>query len=83
MRAFDEITRVLPDSTWASRLDIDIGEIQLQGQSSSSAALIQLLEASPLLQNVRFRSPVTGIGNTDQDRFHLSADLVQEQSSDR
>jgi general secretion pathway protein L len=80
MRAVDEITRLLPDNTWASRLDIDTGEIQLQGESSSSAALIQLLEASPLLQNVRFRSPVIRIGNTEEDRFHLSADLVQEQS---
>jgi general secretion pathway protein L len=79
MRTVDEITRVLPDNTWIGRLDIDSGGIQLQGQSSSSAALIQLLEASPLLQNVRFRSPVTRIGNTEEDRFHLSADLVQEQ----
>ena len=80
MRAVDEITHLLPDNTWVSRLDIDTGEIQLQGESSSSAALIQLLEASPLLQNVRFRSPVIRIGNTEKDRFHLSADLLQEQS---
>jgi general secretion pathway protein L len=80
MRALDEITRLLPDNTWVSRLDIDAGEIQLQGQSSSPAALIQRLEASPLLQNVRFRSPLTSIGNSEEDRFHLSADLVQEQS---
>jgi len=80
MRALDEITRLLPDNTWASRLDIDAGEIQLQGQSSASAALIQRLEASPLLQNVRFRSPLTSIGNSEEDRFHLSADLVGEQS---
>ena len=80
MHALDEITRILPDNTWISRLDIDSGEIQLQGQSSSSEALIQLLEVSPLLQNVRFRSPVSGIGNTGEDRFHLSADLVQVQA---
>jgi general secretion pathway protein L len=80
MRTVDEITRLLPDNTWVSRLDIDTGEIQLLGQSSSSEALIQLLEASPLLKNVRFRSPVTRIGTTEEDRFHLSADLVQEQS---
>lgn len=80
MRTIDEITRLLPDNTWANRLDIDSGEIQLQGQSTSSAELIRRLEASPLLQNVRFRSPLTSIGNSDEDRFHLSADLVPEQS---
>jgi general secretion pathway protein L len=80
MHALNEITRILPDNTWISRLDIDSGEIQLQGQSLSSEALIHLLEVSPLLQNVRFRSPVSGIGNTGEDRFHLSADLVQVQA---
>jgi general secretion pathway protein L len=80
MRAFDEITRLLPDNTWVNQLDIDTGEIQLKGQSSTSEALIQRLEGSSLLQNVRFRSSVTRIGNTEEDRFHLSADLVREQS---
>ena len=78
MRAMDEVTRVLPDHTSVSRLDIGSEEIQVQGQSTASAALIPLLEASPLLQNVRFRSPVMQIGTTAEERFHLSADLVQE-----
>jgi len=78
MRAMDEITRLLPDHTWVNRLDISSGEIQVQGQSSVTAALIPLLEASPLLKNVRFRSPVMRIGTTAEERFHLSADLVQE-----
>ncbi len=80
MRAMEEITRLLPDNTWVSRLDIGSEEIQVQGQSSASSALIPLLEASPLLQNVQFRSPVMQIGTTAEERFHLSADLVQEKA---
>jgi general secretion pathway protein L len=78
MRAMDEVTRLLPDHTSVSRLDIGSEEIQVQGQSSATATLIPLLEASPLLQNVRFRSPVVQIGTTAEERFHLSADLMQE-----
>jgi general secretion pathway protein L len=78
MRAMDEVTRLLPDHTWVSRLDLGSGELQVQGHSTASAALIPLLEASPLLQNVRFRSPVMRIGSTAEERFHLSADLVAE-----
>jgi len=78
MRVMDEVTRLLPDNTSVSRLDIDSEEIQVQGQSSTSAALIPRLEASPIFQNVRFRSPVMQIGATPEERFHLSADLEQE-----
>jgi general secretion pathway protein L len=77
VRVFDEITRVLPDHTWINRLDISAREIQLQGQSSSSAALIPLLEKSPLLEEVRFRSPVMRTPTTGEERFHLSAELVR------
>jgi len=80
VRVFDEITRVLPDHTWINRLDISAREIQLQGQSSSSAALIPLLEKSPLLQEVQFRSPVMRTPTTGEERFHLSAELVRVES---
>ena len=79
IRVFNEITRVLPDDTWINRLDISAQEIQLQGQSSSAAALISLLETSPLLQEVRFRSPVMRTPTTGEERFHVSAVLVREE----
>ena len=82
VRVFNEITRVLPDHTWINRLDINAQGIQLQGQSSSSAALIPLLEKSPLLQEVQFRSPVMRTPTTGEERFHLSAELVLEEGYD-
>ena len=80
LRTINELTRVLPDHTWINRLDISETEIQLQGQSSSSAMLISLLEGSPVLKSVRFRSPVIRIPSTGEERFHLSAEIEQEQS---
>lgn len=80
LQSIDEMTRVLPDNTSISRLDISNSEVQLQGQSSSSATLISLLESSPVLKNVRFRSPVIQIPSTDEERFHISAEIEQEES---
>jgi general secretion pathway protein L len=80
LQTVNEMTRVLPDHTSINRLDISNSEVQLQGQSSSSATLISLLESSPILKNVRFRSPVIRIPSTGEERFHLSAEIEQEQS---
>jgi len=74
LEVMDELTRILPDDTWITRLDIKGSELQIQGQSSSAAALIPLIESSSILQNPRFRSPVTQIPRSDVERFHLSAE---------
>lgn len=73
----DEISRILPDHTWVSRLDLSSSELQLQGQSSSSASLIAIIESSPRFENARFRSPVVQISGTDNDRFHISAEVIK------
>ena len=75
----DEVSRLLPDHTWISRLDLANGELQLQGQSSASASLIATIESSPRFENARFRSPVVQIAGSDKDRFHISADIVEVQ----
>ena len=75
----DEVSRLLPDHTWISRLDLSDGELQLQGQSLASASLIATIESSPRFENARFRSPVVQIAGTDKDRFHISADIVEVQ----
>lgn len=79
VQVINEVSRILPDQTWLNRLDIAGDEIQLQGQSSSAAALIALIEESPMLHNARFRSPVIQIPQTDEERFHLSADVIWDQ----
>jgi general secretion pathway protein L len=80
LHTMNELTRALPDHTSITRLDISNSEVQLQGRSSSSSTLISLLESSPVLKNVRFRSPVIQIPSTDEERFHLSAEIDREQA---
>lgn len=73
-----ELTLILPDDTWIQQLQIQGKEVLLQGESSAAATVVQLLEGSPMLHRVRFRSPVVRDSGTDTERFHLSAELRQE-----
>jgi len=75
----DEISRILPDHTWVSRLDISSAELQIQGQSEASSSLIAIVESSPYFENASFRSPVVQVAGTNADRFHLSANIVRRQ----
>jgi general secretion pathway protein L len=72
----DEVSRILPDHTWITRLDVTETELQMQGQSSASSSLIAAIESSPYFENVRFGSPVVQVQGTNNDRFHIAADIV-------
>jgi len=74
MQFIDEMTRVIPDGTWISQLNIQGREIQVQGQSPAAASLIGLIEESASFTNPQFRSPVTQVPRSNLERFHLSAD---------
>ena len=69
------LSRQLPDHTWINRIDVTSTEIQLQGQSMESSALIGIIESSDYFENVKFLSPVVQVAGSDADRFHLSADI--------
>jgi general secretion pathway protein L len=70
----DELTRLLPDDTWVQQLDLHGKELQIQGDTGSSARLIGLFEQSRLLSDANFRSPLTkGRGPSTGDRFQLVA----------
>lgn len=74
----NELTVILPDSTWVEHLDIRGSEVQLRGKSGEASALIGLLEASPYFQGVTFRSPITADPRSGRDRFFLAARIVGE-----
>lgn len=73
----DEISRILPDHTWITRLNLSSTELQVQGQSSGPASLIAIIESSPYFENVRFASPVVQIQGTNNDRFHIAASVIK------
>lgn len=78
----EELSERLPDDTWLFRMEVRDERVHLQGVSKRASALIAALEGSPMLENVRFASPVTQDGASGRERFHLSAGIVAADSTD-
>ena len=72
----EEVTRLLPDTTWLNRLEVRGQDLQIHGNSPQASALIGILEASPYLSDVQFRSPVTRDQRAGNERFHISATVA-------
>jgi len=55
----NEITTVLPRSSWIHNFDFSDDSVQIEGVSPSASALIPLLESSALFQEVLFLSTIS------------------------
>ena len=75
----EELTRLLPDTTWIWNLKYNGKEIELSGFADSASDLIPLLDRSSLFEKVEFLAPVTkemqmrGDGNKEKERFKIKA----------
>ena len=79
VEVLEELTRVLPETTWIWNLKYHGKEIELSGFADSASDLIPLLDKSPLFGKVEFMAPVTkemqmrGDGNKEKERFKIKA----------
>ena len=75
----EEISRLLPDTTWLQQMDIKTSgqtkEVVITGESASSSKLIELLETSKMLQNAAARGPTTRGSTPGTERFMIGAEL--------
>jgi len=71
----DTLTQQLDDQTWLQGLELRGRHLTLRGISSSPATLLETLEGSRLLRDVRFESAITRDGRGQGDRFNISARL--------
>jgi general secretion pathway protein L len=75
----EELSRLLPDTTWLQQLDIratgKTKEVVITGETASSSKLIELLESSKMLQNASPRGPTTRGSTPGSERFMIGAEL--------
>lgn len=71
----NELTALLPDTTWIEQLNIKGCELQMRGQSLEASSLLGVIEESTLFQAANFKSPVTKDRRTNKDRFFLAATI--------
>lgn len=74
----DELTRLIPDDTYLTRIQLREPSITIQGESANATQLISLLDASELFSETRFQSPVTTNISTGKERFQISMQLNTE-----
>ena len=70
----DDLSRRLPEDTFLERLQIENGEIQLQGQAKEAAKLIALLGSSVCLGDPRLQGQIQPDPRTGKERFQITAD---------
>lgn len=78
--ALDELTRLLPDDSWAIRIRYFNGELQVFGNSPSASALIGVIEDSPIFAAAQFRAPVTRDPRLGLERFHIGFQVVKAEA---
>ena len=75
LELLDTLTQQLDDQTWLQGLELSGQRLTLRGISSSPATLLETLEGSKLLKDVRFEAAITRDGRGQGDRFNISARL--------
>jgi len=83
VQIIDDITRVLPDDTWISQLEVKTTikgkdmqrDVFLRGESANGSKLISVLEDSKLVEQAALRSPTTKLQPGPGEVFDLGAQL--------
>lgn len=76
IQTLDALTRLLPDDTWVTDLELtgDFGAVT--GYSRSASKLIGSFGTTAQFKNAKFRSPITSDGSKDGlERFDMSFDI--------
>ncbi|MGO4665671.1 PilN domain-containing protein [Bosea sp. 2RAB26] len=75
VQVWDEMSRILPDSTFLTELEITGANLRATGYSDAAPALIKLLEESPILHNAALSGPLVFDRATGKENFSLRATL--------
>jgi Tfp pilus assembly PilM family ATPase/Tfp pilus assembly protein PilN len=70
-----EITRILPNNTWLSRVRVAESFIEIEGYAASATELLPKLEASEYFEKVDFVSPTFRDTRMNADRFTIKMEM--------
>lgn len=79
---WDDLSQRLDDDTWLQRIDLRDRKLTMQGISADASRLIEQLEDSPFLNEVRFGASVTRDRSSDKERFNITAQLAKTPESE-
>lgn len=70
------VTRLTPDDTWLTELQVSGSEIHLIGATSSATTLLGLIDRSPDFRHAAFGSSITRDSRLDRERFDIAAQIA-------
>jgi len=68
----DRLSKTIPTNTFLTELRIENGEVHLVGLTSDAPALLEVLDSSDALSDVRFAAPTMRDEGASQDRFEIA-----------
>jgi general secretion pathway protein L len=73
-----ELTTALPNDTWLSRLIVNNDGVQMQGESTQTSSVLEIVEQMGSLSAARFQSPVSLSLMTGNEQFVIAADYAEQ-----
>jgi len=74
----EDLTQRLPDDAWLTELRLTGSQLSVSGFAARPDALLEVLDASPILREVRFAAPLTRGPRDTADRFQLAMRVVPD-----
>jgi general secretion pathway protein L len=71
----EEMSRAIPDTTWLTEISVTGDMVRFAGFAESAAALIPILESSPLFSAPTFMEPVVRVVNQEGERFSIAMQI--------
>ncbi len=71
VRLLEELSVRLADDTWLVQMNMVGRNLNIEGTSPSAAALVGVLEGSPLIESVEFQTPITRNNITNREHFNF------------
>jgi general secretion pathway protein L len=68
----DKLSQTIPTNTYLTELRIENGEVHLAGLTSDAPALLEILDSTDTLSDVRFAAPTMRDEGATQDRFEIA-----------
>lgn len=75
-QVYEELSKRLPDHTYVTSLEFQNNQVIIRGVSFDAAALIRIINASPLFKEAKILSPIIKLRDQKKEGYHIAFKLI-------